>query len=223
MKTKSILLVFFFALFNKVYSQDAISSFLQRNNAEIDSIHVPFQLFDNSFYRSKYFLFGEIHGFSEPHKVDFALFSHLNKTINIKYYIVEVDVSQAWMINNFLADGNKKWLDKIFKNWVSDDLQWANQEYYHKFIKLHELQKALPKNKKIKVLGIDKIQYPNIVIDHLDDIINKNKFLSKELNQLKVSLKSGEADTIQVISSLFKSCFKMYAKGLALLYSVCKQ
>ncbi len=74
-------------------------------------------LFDEAFYRNQFFLFGENHGSSQLQLYDLALLEHLHERAGVNYYIAEVDFTKAWMLNNYLSDGDTGWLDKVFASW----------------------------------------------------------------------------------------------------------
>lgn len=156
-------------------AQSPIDSFIKNNHSDFFKELETRKLLDQGFFNSQYIFFGEIHGFAKPQEADIALIKMLNKEASVKYYIAEVDDVKAWMLNNYLSDGDETWLKKVFKSWVRDTAQWGNREYYDKFIKLRDYQKTLPEHLKIKVVGIDQIQDYSLVPEYLDAIAKDKK------------------------------------------------
>ncbi len=66
-------------------------------------------------------------------------------------------------------------MKKVFKSWLGDTAQWANESNYHKFIALHQFYNALPPNKKFTIIGIDDIQDYTLLREHAIYFKEKNK------------------------------------------------
>ncbi len=152
-------------LFVTVYSfcQPADSASVNgylRKNMEVLNLtkQLPIPFFDKAFLSNKLFLFGENHGSSNPQIVDVMLFKQLYTMAGVRYYIAEVDMIKAWMLNNFMKDGKDKWLQKVFASWVADTAQWANKSNYNKFYALRAFYTSLPAKDKFIFLGVDAIQ-----------------------------------------------------------------
>lgn len=184
----SLFVIFALVAFSSIYAQSELKDFLSKNHNDFKSEMNSNQLLDDEFYTNQYIFLGETHGFANPQEVDFELFKTLNQKADFKYYIAEVDDAKAWMLNNYLNNGDEKWLQKVFKSWAKDTAQWSNQEYYNKYKQLHQLQKELPKNKKFQFIGVDQPQ----------DYEVSNEYL----NHFSGKLNSGEIKTlIQKLSS----------------------
>lgn len=133
-----------------------------------------FGLFDDAFYRNQFFLLGESHGVAKPQEVDLRLLTHLNKRVGVRFYIAEVDASQAYYLNQFLAMGHQATLTRVFRIWVEQQAQWANQEYRHKIEAIRALNQTLPKNRQIQFVGIDRIQDKPLAAEHLTELLGKH-------------------------------------------------
>ena len=133
-----------------------------------------FSLFDEAFYQNQLFLLGESHGVAKPQEVDLRLLTHLNKRIGVRFYIAEVDASQAYYLNQFLATGNQATLTRVFRIWVDQQAQWANKEYRHKIESIRDLNQTLPKNRRIQFVGIDRIQDKALTAEHLSELLGKH-------------------------------------------------
>ncbi len=166
----SLLLVSVYA-----FSQADDEQYLQLNKNEVQlNDKEKFGFLTQDFYENQIFLFGENHGSSQPHDFDFQLFKHLYQKENVRHYIAEVDHVKAWMLNNFMKDGNESWLNKIFKSWKAEGAQWANESNWNKYKKLHQFYQTLPKNEKFEIIGIDVIQDYSLVNDYFKNLLNKN-------------------------------------------------
>lgn len=169
-------------------AQSELKDFLSKNHNNFQSEINSNKLFDDEFFSSQYIFLGETHGFANPQQYDFELFQSLNQKADFQYYIAEVDDAKAWMLNNYLNDGNENWLKKVFKSWVNDTAQWANQEYFKKYKQLHQLQKELPKNKKFTFIGVDQPQDYEVSNEFLNHF--SGKLNSKEIKTLVQKLSS---------------------------------
>jgi hypothetical protein len=156
-----------------------INSYL-RGQMEVLNIEkqLPVQQFDKSVFDNSLFLFGENHGAANPQAVDMLLFKQFYKQAGVRYYIAEIDMVKAWMLNNYLKDGNEQWLQKIFKSWVADTLQWANRSNYLKFQQLRQFYKSLPPKDKFIVLGVDVVQDYSLLREYGSHLL-KNKTYKK--------------------------------------------
>jgi len=152
------------------------------------------RLLSKDLLNSRFIFMGEIHGFAGAQAADLALLKMLNLKVSLRYYLVETDDAKAWMLNNYLADGNEVWLKQVFRSWQQDTAQWANKEYYEKFTELRHWQQKLPEHKKIRVIGIDQPQDLPIYAQYLrainDSAQHKNMFRN-DLEQLAVLLETG--------------------------------
>ena len=173
-QTASILLLL--AVTGAAAQNTDTKAFLEKNKEPVTPELAANALFDTAFYQNRLFLFGENHGSAQPQQYDLALLKHLHRHAGIKYYIAELDCTKAWMINNYLRDGNTGWLNKVFAGWNKDTSQWANKEYYNKFVQLHSYQQSLPENKKITVLGVDVLQDYSLLEEHMAFLTGSSKF-----------------------------------------------
>ncbi len=114
--------------------------------------------FEEDFYRSNIFLLGENHGFADVQEVDLALLKHLNRQIDLRYYIAEMDRETGEMLNSYLRDslGNLSTLEKVILRVGKEIPQQASMELFHKWKKVREYNQSLPDSLRISVLGIDK-------------------------------------------------------------------
>jgi|AntAceMinimDraft_11_1070367.scaffolds.fasta_scaffold04460_6 hypothetical protein len=126
---------------------------------------------DASFYEKQFYIVGEIHGFAKSPEIDFKLFKHLNKRIGVRYYMSEVDFSQAYYLNQYLETGNDSIIHYALENWLVVQAQ-NNRDYYQKWKELYKYNKSLPKEKKIVVLGCDVVSDMTLFKDHLKSLLD---------------------------------------------------
>jgi hypothetical protein len=50
---------------------------------------------------------------------------HINKKNGVRYYIAEVDFSQAHYLNKYLSTGNEEFLKAIYQHWYNQKAQWG--------------------------------------------------------------------------------------------------
>ncbi len=132
-------------------------------------------LFDPAFYQNQLFLLGETHGFQKAQEVDFALLRHLNRRVGVRYYVAEVDMSQAYFLNQYLKTGDDSTLMRVFRQWIRETAQWANRDFYRKIQRIRALNQTLPANRQIQFLGIDRIQERTLVAEHLVGLLTGKK------------------------------------------------
>ena len=134
-----------------------------------------FRLFDEAFYQNQLFLLGESHGVQKPQEVDFELLKHLNQRNGIRYYIAEVDATKAHYLNQYLQTGDDATLMKVFASWIAETAQWANTDFYKKIQRIRALNQTLPDSRRIRFVGIDRIQDKPLVADHLSELLRGRK------------------------------------------------
>lgn len=125
-------------------------------------------------YDNDLILFGESHGTKEAQKIDLQLIKYLNRTVGMKYHIVELDFSQAYFINEYLTTGNDSLVNYVLKNWAVVAGR-DNKDYYNKWYSLFKINQVLPDSQKIQVIGIDQINDFAITKKHLTRIFEKLK------------------------------------------------
>lgn len=121
----------------------------------------------NSFESNDLILFGEAHGTMEAQKIDLQLIQHLNNKHNMKHHVVELDFSQAFFLNKFLQNGKDSLINFALQNW-SVEVGQNNEGYYQKWKKLYQYNLTLKNEKKIKVIGIDKVQDFSVTKKHIE-------------------------------------------------------
>ncbi len=126
-----------------------------------------FTLFDKAFYANQLFFLGEAHGVRGPQGVDFALLKHLNARAGVRTYVAEVDCAKAYYLNEYLRTGQDSTLRLVFRSWVAERSQWANQELYQKIQRIRALNQTLTAARRIRFVGLDELQDLPLAADYL--------------------------------------------------------
>ncbi len=153
-----------------------------------------FRIFDRQFYENQVFLLGESHGYHVPQELDFAMLKHLNARAGVRYYLAEVDYCQAYFLNKYLNTGDESFLNTVFEPWINE-AQWGSEEFYAKIKKIYQLNATLPAARRIRFLGVDKIQSVETVKAFLRDFlaeINYQPTAGSQIDSLQTYL-LGEA------------------------------
>ena len=106
--------------------------------AGVTQVNIPlgpggFPAFDAAFYGNQLFLLGEAHGVQRPQEIDLALLKHLNERAGVRTCVAEIDCAKAYYLNEYLRTGDEATLDLVFRSWVAETAQWANQDLRIKF------------------------------------------------------------------------------------------
>ena len=166
-----------------IFSQNATAQdstyadYLSTNNEKIiiDGKN-DFALFDEAFYQNQVFFVSESHGYYKPHQLDAELFKQINKRNGVRYYIAEVDFSQAHYINKYLNTGNEDYIKPIYQRWYNEQAQWGCKAGFEKWKSLYKYNLTLAKGKKIIVLGLDEAQDLNMNVKLLSEIAAEVKY-----------------------------------------------
>jgi hypothetical protein len=161
-----------------VKAQDSIfSNYLAKNNEKLNiGGSNQFGIFDQAFYNNQVFFVSESHGYAKPHQLDAELFMHINKKNGVRYYIAEMDFSQAHYLNKYLNTGNEEFLKAIYQHWYNQKAQWGNKTGFDKWKTLYKYNQTLAKNKRIIVIGLDEAQDLNMNEKLLAEITNEAKY-----------------------------------------------
>lgn len=161
-------------------AQDStFSNYLAKNNEQITiGGENKFAIFDKAFYDNQVFLVSESHGYAKPHQLDAELFIQINKKNGVRYYIAEMDFSQAFYLNKYLSTGNEDFLKAIYQHWYNQQAQWGNKTGYEKWRTLYKYNQTLAKSKQIMVIGLDEAQDLNMNEKLLVELAKEAKYKS---------------------------------------------
>lgn len=136
----------------------------------------PFSILDNNIKNKQIFFLGEIHGIENNEKIDFEMLKYLQKKVGINYYLAEMGYSSAYFINQYLETGDEKYLNLLFSDFEGT-VGWT-KEGYDSWKNIYSYNKNLPKNKKIKVVGIDLEHQYELGLMHMNSILPKKSIPS---------------------------------------------
>jgi hypothetical protein len=155
-----ILVLLYFFISNKLFLESKNENkvaYLDKNKVQITN-SINDSLFDTDFYKSQVFLLGEIHGYADNQKLDKELLLFLNKKLQLKYYIAEMDSLTAKKLNNFLKSSskNKANLKEVVRHISISIPQQSSQELFEKWDAIYDYNHTVTDSLKITVIGIDK-------------------------------------------------------------------
>jgi len=173
-----LIIVFATFLSQHAAAQDSsYAEYLSKNNEKITiGGKNNFAILDDTFYQNQVFFVSESHGYYKPHQLDAALFKQINKKNGVRYYLAEIDFSQAFYINKYLNTGNESFLKAIYQHWYNEHAQWACKAGFEKWKSLYSYNLTLAKSKKIIVLGLDEAQDLNMNVKLLTEIVTEIKY-----------------------------------------------
>ena len=152
-------------------SDSAVVTYLRAQQRPVPTAApAAFPDFEPGFYANQLFLLGESHGSAAPQELDFALLRHLNQKTGLRNYVAEIDPSQAFFFNRYLATGHEADLQTVFRGWDGEE-QWGNQDFYDKVRRIRQLNQTLPPAARIRFIGLDRIQHVGVALQHLRAIL----------------------------------------------------
>lgn len=194
--------------------------YLKENSETVPlSESFSFKMLDNDIKENRLIMVGEIHGFEEPQKFDYELFTHLHSNHNVKQYYAELDYVQALLLNQYLESGDENLLKDALRIWAVPQGR-NNKDYNDKYRKFHQYYKQLSKQDKFKFIGVDKLQDVNLTLNYLNSLnesteveINKTPDLEAILIQIGQldSIYSNSPDTLFTLTHI-KNNLKHYAE-----------
>jgi hypothetical protein len=188
------------------------TNYLQQNYEKIIiGGNNSFAIFDEAFYSNQLFLLTESHGYAKPHELDAELFKQINKKTGVRYYLAEIDFSQAYYLNKYLNTGNEDFLKAIYQHWFNERAQWGSKAGFEKWKTLYRYNTTLSKGKKIIVLGLDEAQDLNMNQKLLTQILADVKY--KNGSNPMIDSLTGFAK-MDIVKDSTKS-FKKFIKRLA--------
>lgn len=154
MKTSTLFSVVSLALFASCSSSRYVN-YLRSNTETVTTDSLQFNSLDEDFYKNKLFLVGEVHEVESSPKIDYAMFTQLDKAINIDIYLAEMDIAQAYYLRQYLRGSDELELENILKKWAVF-IGSISEQYRDKWKNLRDYYAQLPEARKFKLVGIDK-------------------------------------------------------------------
>lgn len=170
------------------------------------------KILGQEFYAHQLFIVGEIHGIQKGQDIDYTLLTFLNRKLNVRTYVAEVDFAKAYLLNQYLKTGDEGLIDSVFRDWTEQNVQWANTDFKDKIRKIRRYNKTVKPTLTIHFEGIDQIQNPQLVAGYLKDKLNGKRALLKEAKVLLAALyDKNDSVIVQESTALIKQWDKRNA------------
>lgn len=163
-------------------------SYLENNIESTDfSEPLTFNIMEEDLRNTKLILIGEVHGFKANTEFDPQFFSYLHKEHNIKDYVIEMDMAQAYYMNEYNRTGNENLLKRVLENWVVI-IGRKNSDYQQKWKKLRDIY---INQGAFTYYGNNNISDINLLVEYVKDQFNIESLINpQDTDSLKlVSLK----------------------------------
>jgi len=131
----------------------------------------------------KLILVGEIHGFDEPSKFDVDFFKYLHQNHQVNHYLAELDFVQATLLNDFLKTGDQKTLSAVLAKWAVEQGR-NNQDYFDKYLSLHQYYQEQSEGNKFEFIGIDRIQDRSLLQEYIQSLAPENTLEPSETDDM---------------------------------------
>jgi len=209
MKSFYLLISIVFASLH-LFSQEEMESKIQYLKANRQDLNQDI-IFPQSDF--KVLGFGAVHGSSKTEEAEIKLLRSLLSNNTIEHYIMEADYSLADHFNIFLNTGDKVLLKDLVFQYGIGVPQEQSIETYNKWIELYDLNKELPNNKKIKVLGIDLIRNYKYSFKHILALIGEQEKY-KSVNEMSTQLALDTIDYSPFHESASKKLLRRFVKEI---------
>jgi len=170
---------------NKPYEDE--KEYLKKNYSNIslkEDDFKGFEILDKDLKGKKIVLTGEEHYLDKGYTLQLKMLKYLQKEIGVNYFLKEIGYGDAHFINKYLESGDETILKDYFSLLIG--LNYANEGYYNLYKNLYEFNQTLPKEQRIKVVGVD---VNTLVTDaYILDILKNENLLTDELKQLLLEL-----------------------------------
>lgn len=164
---------------------------LEKSSSKIsmDYSQDDYRGFSSDLKDNKVFLAGELHGIQENYTLRLNLLMYLNENAGVNYYLAEMGYSSSYFINKYLETGDEKYL-YVVANSIIGSYDYS-QDDVNFWKDLYKYNQGLPKEKRIKVVGLDiehqfwlaVMQLNNIVEDinlggEMESVLGKLEYYS---------------------------------------------
>ena len=103
-------------------------------------------------------LLTEAHGSLAPQTLDLSLLKFLNRETGLRYYVAEIDPTEADAFNRFLVTRPEHRLREVFDIWTPKE-QWGNRDFEAKIRAIRSYNQTLSTDRRIVFVGLDEVQY----------------------------------------------------------------
>ncbi|MGH1387393.1 hypothetical protein [Kordia sp.] len=198
--------IFFFTLFfSMIVLGQSKPEYLKQNRFDLHT--ETFQFPQKGF---KILGFGAYHGSVKTEDTELNLLKSILKTQPISYYLPETDFSIAHYFDEFLQTGDTILLKDLIIHYGTIVPQERSIPVYEKWKHLKEMNDQLPKDKKMKVIGIDLLTTYKYTSKHLIDLLDTKQIQSKALKELQQMVKLDTTDYSPRYDSYSKGVLKRF-------------
>ncbi|TYB75868.1 hypothetical protein [Bizionia myxarmorum] len=202
MKNIFIILLTFLSVHS--YSQNKLK-YLENNRFDLTSSKFDFPQKD-----FKIIGFGAYHGSSKTEQTEHVLLKSLTKNGTVKFYLPETDFSIAHYFNKYLKTGDTLLLKDLVQHYGIRVPQEKSVQTYNKWKEIKSLNNSLTNDKKLTVVGIDKIVSYKYTSKHLLEIINFKSNQEESLNKILKMVKTDTTDFSPYYESFSKGVLKNF-------------
>lgn len=178
-------------------------------NSESVALGDPFSfdIVTEDLLNSSLILVGEVHGFEVPTKFDVDFFDHLHSEFNVNSYVLEMDHSQAHLMNKFNKTGDTELLDKVLDKWVVSAGR-NNHDYRERWINLRKIYTDQP----FTYYGNNNISDYNLLAEHINELAQEQliKFDDSIPDSLKLKQLESTLETVLDTINLDNDSSELY-------------
>ncbi|MEW8995903.1 MAG: erythromycin esterase family protein [Clostridium sp.] len=191
-----------------------MQEYLKENYRAIDledeSEFKDLAIMDSDIEGKEIFFTAELHGTKANEQLNMKFLKYFKEKTDFKYYLCELPYSDAYFINKYLDTGDIKILEDIYRP-LKGTFGW-NKDGYNHLKKLYEYNNALPKERKIKVIGVDIEHQPINAYRFLVDVLPE-KEAPKEIKAAIDKIKSTFND-LDKFDEAFAQCSNELQKDI---------
>lgn len=202
------IVIIILALVYQHTSAQSKTKYLEQNRFDVTSSEFNFPQKD-----FKIIGFGAYHGSAKTEQAEHALLKSLTQNGTIRYYLPETDYSIAHYFNSYLKTGDTALLKDLVKHYGIRVPQEGSIETYEKWKGIKNLNDSLPEDKKMTVVGIDKIVSYKYTSQHLLDIIDLNINQEESLKKIVAMVETDTTDFSPYYASYSKSVLMDFVAG----------
>ena len=174
-------------------SKDKIQKYLKTNhnkvNIDKDDEFLDLSIIEDDLKGKEIFLTGENHGVKANVKLRMKFLKYFKEKTDFKYYLCELPYSISYFLNIYLETGDIEILNEAYKPLRGTDA-WNKDDFNH-WIKLYEFNSNLPKNRRIKIIGVDIEHQPENALRFMNYILPKGTIpmeIRKMIGELRAIL-----------------------------------
>lgn len=172
-----------------------VHEYINNNYVEIDLGDGDFtelSILDEEIDNNDVYFTGESHGVNANEALNMKFLRYFKDKSDFKYYLCEIPYSMAYFLNKYMETGDAQILEDIYRP-LPGTFAWNKDSYRHWKL-LAELNKNLPEDRKIQVIGIDIEHQNSNALRYLHSVLPQKEApveISKIIDELK-SIFKGE-------------------------------